>query len=74
MLSVGRVHGAAEELATEPIDITGEEVETVDGCRCFDVHLNDSLGWRTNSDAVYGKGVSRLYFSIYLLYTDVQML
>lgn len=27
----------------------------------MDVHLNDRLDWRTNSDAVYKKGLNRLY-------------
>lgn len=43
------------------INIMGDEVETVDSCRYLDVNLNHRLDWRTNSDAVNKKGLTRLY-------------
>lgn len=34
----------------------------MDSYRYFGVNLSDRLYWRTNSDAVYKKGMSRFYF------------
>lgn len=34
----------------------------MDSYRYFGVNLSDRVHWRTNSDAVYKKGISRFYF------------
>lgn len=46
----------------EPITIQGSEVEIVDCYKYLGVHVNSRLDWRDNCNAVYKKGMSRLYF------------
>jgi len=47
---------------TNPVNIMGEEVELVDTYKYQGVNPNNRLNWRTNMDAVYKKGMRRLYF------------
>ena len=42
------------------ISVIGEELEVVDKNLC--VHLSNRPNWRRNTNAVYKKGQSRLYF------------
>lgn len=51
-----------KKTVTMPTNIMGQEVETGDKYRYSGVHLNDWLDLRTNSDAMYKKRISRLYF------------
>ena len=44
------------------ISILGEEVEVVEVYRYLGVHLDNRLDWTRNTEAVYRKGQSRLYF------------
>lgn len=44
------------------VSIKGEEVEVVEEYRYLGVHLDNRLEWRINSEAVYKKRQSRLYF------------
>ncbi|KAL2098435.1 hypothetical protein ACEWY4_007642 [Coilia grayii] len=45
-----------------PVTIDGENVETVCTYKYLGIHLDNKLDWSTNSDALYRKGQSRLYF------------
>ncbi|KAL3050872.1 hypothetical protein OYC64_001194 [Pagothenia borchgrevinki] len=45
-----------------PRCILGEEVAVVEDYKYLGVHLDNGLKWRINTDAVYKKGMSRLYF------------
>ena len=45
-----------------PIIIQGEEVERVDSYRYLGVHINNKLDWSHNTDALFRKGQSRLFF------------
>ncbi len=45
-----------------PITIQGEEVEIVDSYKYLGVYINNKLDWKNNTDAVYRKSQSRLYF------------
>ena len=38
------------------------EVEVVEEYKCLGVHLDNRLDWTRNTDAVYKKGQSKLYF------------
>ncbi|MED6269952.1 hypothetical protein CHARACLAT_004778 [Characodon lateralis] len=40
----------------------GEELEVMEEYKYLDVHLYNRLDWRCNSEAVFKKGQSRLYF------------
>ena len=40
----------------------GEEVEVVQGYKYLDVHLENRMDWRRNTDFAYEKRQSRLYF------------
>lgn len=42
------------------IRILAEEVETVESCKYLGLHLDTILDWRFSTDAVYGRGMSRL--------------
>ena len=42
--------------------ILGEEVKVEEGYRYLAVHLVNRLDWEYNTEAVYRKGQSRLYF------------
>ena len=44
------------------ISIMGEKVEVVEDFKYLGIHLENRLDWRSNTDAVYKKGQSRLYF------------
>ena len=48
--------------ATQPLCILGENVTVVEDYKFLGVHLDNRLNWRTNTEAVYKKGMSRLYF------------
>ncbi|TWW78779.1 hypothetical protein D4764_11G0009000 [Takifugu flavidus] len=45
-----------------PVCISGKDVEIVSSYRFLGVHLDNKLEWSTNTDAVYKKAMSRLYF------------
>ena len=45
-----------------PVSIEGVNVEVVSTYKYLGVHLDNKLDWSTNTDAVYKKGQSRLYF------------
>lgn len=45
-----------------PVTIEGEMVETVPTYKYLGVHLDNKLDWSINSEALYKKGQSRLYF------------
>ena len=45
-----------------PVSINGEEVEMVDTYKFLGVHLNNKLDWSDNTEALYRKGQSRLFF------------
>ncbi|TWW59213.1 hypothetical protein D4764_06G0007430 [Takifugu flavidus] len=45
-----------------PVCISGKEVEIVPFYRFLGVQLDNKLEWSTNTDAVYKKAMSRLYF------------
>ncbi|KAL3065695.1 hypothetical protein OYC64_015782 [Pagothenia borchgrevinki] len=45
-----------------PLCILGEDVAVVEVYKYLGVHLDNGLNWRINTDAVYKKGMSRLYF------------
>ena len=46
----------------QPINIGGEDIEMVRSYKYLGVHLDDKMDWTINSDALYKKGQSRLYF------------
>ena len=45
-----------------PVVIQGEEVERVDSYKYLGVHINNKLDWTHNTDALFKKGQSRLFF------------
>uniref|UniRef100_A0A7N8YA44 Transmembrane anterior posterior transformation 1b n=1 Tax=Mastacembelus armatus TaxID=205130 RepID=A0A7N8YA44_9TELE len=45
-----------------PVSILGDEVEIVDSYKCLGVHINNKLDWSNNTDALFKKGQSRLFF------------
>ena len=45
-----------------PITIRGDEVEVVETYKFLGVHLNNKLDWSDNTEALYRKGQSRLFF------------
>ena len=45
-----------------PLTIKGEVVELVDKYKFLGVHLNSSLDWSDNAEAIHSKGKSRLFF------------
>lgn len=46
----------------QPVSIEGVNVEVVSTYKYLGVHLDNKLDWSANSDALYRKGQSRLYF------------
>ncbi|KAK0152207.1 hypothetical protein N1851_006440 [Merluccius polli] len=59
--------GAGGGLSTEqdapiPITIQGDEIEMVDSYRFLVVHINNKLDWTDNTEGLYRKGQSRLFF------------
>ncbi|KAI4885165.1 hypothetical protein NFI96_024172 [Prochilodus magdalenae] len=47
---------------TQPVFIAGVEVEMVKTYRYLGLHLDERLDWSANTDILYRKGQSRLYF------------
>ena len=47
---------------SQPLRIGGEEVEVVEDYKYLGVTINNRLDWKSNTEAVYKKGMSRLYF------------
>ncbi|TWW77216.1 hypothetical protein D4764_12G0006060 [Takifugu flavidus] len=45
-----------------PVCISGKDVEIVSFYRFLGVQLDNKLEWSTNTDAVYKKAMSRIYF------------
>jgi len=45
-----------------PITIQGVDIEMVDSYKFLGVHLNNKLDWTDNTEALYRKGQSRLFF------------
>ena len=45
-----------------PITIRGKEVEAVDNYKFLGVHINNKLDWTDNTEALYRKGQSKLFF------------
>ncbi len=45
-----------------PVIIQGEEVERVDSYKYLRVQINKALNWSHNTDALFRKGQSRLFF------------
>ncbi|KAI4898966.1 hypothetical protein NFI96_016196 [Prochilodus magdalenae] len=45
-----------------PISIKGVSVDTVEDYKYLGVHIDNKLDWSKNTDALYRKGQSRLYF------------
>ncbi|KAK3570529.1 hypothetical protein QTP86_022076, partial [Hemibagrus guttatus] len=45
-----------------PISIMGDEVDIVDNYKYLGIHIDNKLEWTKNTDALYKKGQSRLYF------------
>ena len=45
-----------------PITIQGVEIETVDLYKFLGVHINNKLDWSDNTEALYRKSQSRLFF------------
>ena len=53
----------AQEEPPTPVSISGEGVEMMDIYKFIWVHLNNKLDRSDNTEAVYRKGQSRLFFS-----------
>ncbi|TKS65974.1 putative RNA-directed DNA polymerase from transposon BS [Collichthys lucidus] len=47
---------------SQPLRIRGEVVEEVEDYRYLGVVIDNRLDWKSNTEAVYKKGMSRLYF------------
>ena len=47
---------------SDSISIKGKEVKVVEEFKYLCVYLDNKMEWRCNTDAVYKKGQSRLYF------------
>ena len=45
-----------------PLCIQGEDVQVVEDYKYLGVHIDNGLNWKANTEAVYKKGMSRLYF------------
>ena len=56
------VHFGRKRKTPTPITIRGEEVEIVDRYKYLGVHINNKLDWKHNTEALYRKGQSRLFF------------
>ena len=56
------VHFGRSRRTPTPITIRGEEVEMVDSYKYLGVHINNKLDWTDNTEALYRKGQSRLFF------------
>ncbi|KAK0147064.1 RNA-directed DNA polymerase from mobile element jockey [Merluccius polli] len=51
-----------KKLPSQPVRIRGEEVEEVEDYKYLGVVIDNRLDWKANSEAVYKKGMSSLYF------------
>ncbi|KAK0135417.1 RNA-directed DNA polymerase from mobile element jockey [Merluccius polli] len=51
-----------KKLPSQPVRIRGEVVEEVEDYKYLGVVIGNRLDWKANSEAVYKKGMSRLYF------------
>ena len=49
-------------MASQPLHILGKDVEMVEDYKYLGVTINHRLDWRSNTEAVYKKGMSRLHF------------
>ncbi|KAI3356294.1 hypothetical protein L3Q82_017188, partial [Scortum barcoo] len=49
-------------MPSQPLRIRGEVVEEVEDYKYLGVVIDNRLDWKSNSEAVYKKGMSRLYF------------
>ena len=49
-------------MTPQPLRILGKDVEVVEDYKYICVTINHRLDWRSNTEAVYKKGTSRLYF------------
>lgn len=45
-----------------PVNIQGQDIKVVQTYKYFGVHLDNKLEWSANTDALYQKGQSRLFF------------
>src|SRR4029434_1401221 len=52
----------SKKRAPTPITIREQEVEAVDNYKFLGVHINNKLDWTDNTEALYRKGQSNLYF------------
>ena len=48
--------------APQPLSIQGDKVTEAVDYKYLGVHIDNRLDWKTNTEAVYKKGMSRLYF------------
>ena len=48
--------------APTPITVQGVEIETLDSYKLFGALINNKLDWTDNTEALYRKGQSRLFF------------
>lgn len=46
----------------QPVNIRGEDIEVVQTYKYLGVHLDNKLDWSTNTDELYKKGLSWLFF------------
>ena len=51
-----------KKMPSQPLRIRGEVVEEVEDYKYLGVVIDNRLDWKSNTEAVYKKGMSRLYF------------
>lgn len=49
-----------KRMATQPLSILGEDIEVVKDHNFLGLHIGSKLNWKTNTKAVYEKGMSKL--------------
>ncbi|KAI3365706.1 hypothetical protein L3Q82_010151, partial [Scortum barcoo] len=54
--------GGRKKMPSQPLRIRGEVVEEVEDYKYLGVVIDNRLDWKSNTEAVYKKGMSRLYF------------
>ncbi|KAK0134631.1 RNA-directed DNA polymerase from mobile element jockey [Merluccius polli] len=54
--------GRKKRMPPQPLRIKGEVAEEVEDCKYLGVVIGNRLDWKSNTEAVYKKGMSRLYF------------
>ena len=54
--------GRKKRMPSQPLRVRGEVVEEVEDYRYLGVVIDNRLDWKSNTEAVYKKGMSRLYF------------